>query len=324
MKPLELPGVERIDFKNKAAWLKLRQTGIFGSDVPAILGYDKFRSAIDIFMEKKGMKPSFEGNTITEFGKHCQDFVLSAYQKEKGYTGIHEPGLYFSKRIRYLGGNPDWIASPVQTHGAECKVRGFRALQDYKDGRCPMSDVLQSCLYMSVFNMDRWDVVAFVGEAVLRIIPLERDKGVEDWMLTKIDKFWNNLQRDIPPPDDGSKSYEQFVTRKHFKHGEDERAATEEEGELIKELHDVYTQQAELAKTISIKENELKQKMGSAYRLLSDYGNVTWSRFEKNSTSWKAVASALKASPELIDKFSSTTKENRFSIKTSGADEAEE
>lgn len=316
MKTLDLPAAERIEFKGKKAWLGLRRTGLFGSDVPAILGIDDNKRPIDVFMDKKGDKAAFQGNDHTEYGNLLQKFVLNMYQRQKGYTGYQEPGLYFNRKLRHLGANPDWISSKLPRHGAECKARGFRQLEHYRNGQCMLSDVAQACHYMAVLDIDRWDVCVIVGEPVLNIIELERDKDFENMILTRLDTFWRNLQKDIPPKDDGSDAFCDYVRKKHSNYEKKVfRKADLIEDTLIAEILDRRKAIEEMQKDLNIKENILKSSIGMANGLFSEVGKASWSRFEKKNISWKEIALELGAQQEVIDKYTTKYPTEKFTIK---------
>lgn len=318
IKHLDLPAAERIEFKGKKAWLGLRRTGLFGSDVPAILGIDENKRPIDVFLDKKGEKVAFEGNDHTEFGNLLQKFVLNMYQKQMRYTGFEEPGLYFNKKTRYLGANPDWISSRTPRHGAECKARGFRQREHYYNGQCMLSDVAQACHYMAVLDIDRWDVCVIVGEPVLTLVELERDKDFEDMVLNRLHAFWTNLQKDIPPKDDGSDAFCDYVRKKHSAYTKKVfRKADIVEETLIAEILDLRKTIEDMQKELNIKENSLKSSIGMAQGLFGEVGKATWSRFEMKNTAWKEIALQLGATKELIDKYTTMSPSGKFTVKES-------
>ena len=45
-----------------------RLSGLGASEVPAVLGLDPYRSPLDVYLEKTGVLPPFEGNNFTEWG----------------------------------------------------------------------------------------------------------------------------------------------------------------------------------------------------------------------------------------------------------------
>ena len=54
-----------------------RQRYIGGSDVAAIAGLSPYRTALDVYAEKKGLAAPFEGNEFTYWGKELEDVVLA-------------------------------------------------------------------------------------------------------------------------------------------------------------------------------------------------------------------------------------------------------
>jgi putative phage-type endonuclease len=55
---------------------ELRRQYIGSSDAPAIVGVDPYRTAYDVWAEKRGLVAGFAGNAWTEAGTYCEDAIL--------------------------------------------------------------------------------------------------------------------------------------------------------------------------------------------------------------------------------------------------------
>src|SRR3990167_4211011 len=93
----------------KEAWLAERRTGIGGSDVSAILGINKYKTPYQIWQEKRGEVPEFEGNERTKWGVLHEPLILEEYCKESGKKVLVEKKIIKHSEIPFLMGNVDGV-----------------------------------------------------------------------------------------------------------------------------------------------------------------------------------------------------------------------
>jgi putative phage-type endonuclease len=63
-------------------WLAKRKDTIGSSDVGTILGLNRYATPRDLFKEKRGITPPFEGNDNTEWGTELEDFCAKMFEKK--------------------------------------------------------------------------------------------------------------------------------------------------------------------------------------------------------------------------------------------------
>ena len=74
--------VEPLDFVSQEDWHKLRSKGIGGSDIGAILGVNKYRSLVDVYLDKiEGKK--VEDNNAMFWGRILEPIIRAEFQKKK-------------------------------------------------------------------------------------------------------------------------------------------------------------------------------------------------------------------------------------------------
>lgn len=66
--------------------IEMRKTRVGGSESPALFGLDKYRSPRDIWKEKLGLAPPFEGNGHTDRGDFLEDGVARWAAKKVGFN----------------------------------------------------------------------------------------------------------------------------------------------------------------------------------------------------------------------------------------------
>ena len=93
-------------------WFKKRKGRVTGSNVGAILGLNKYKSADDVLREMvramHGADPEFKGNAATEWGTFHEDGAIAEYQMETGNT-VNECGFYVHPEYEWLGASPDGL-----------------------------------------------------------------------------------------------------------------------------------------------------------------------------------------------------------------------
>ena len=70
---------EQITFKTHEEWLKLRMSGIGGSDVSAILGHNKYRNAPDVYDSKFELIES-EPSYAIEYGNYFEPLLFQTFK----------------------------------------------------------------------------------------------------------------------------------------------------------------------------------------------------------------------------------------------------
>jgi len=93
---------------DKNEWLKRRAKGIGGTDAAAIVGLDKYRSPLAVFLEKTGQSVAFEGNEHTRRGQLLEQAVADWFGQELGvYVMDGEQTIHIAEPI--FRGTPDFF-----------------------------------------------------------------------------------------------------------------------------------------------------------------------------------------------------------------------
>ena len=94
----------------KIEWLKERQKGIGGSDVAGILGLSKFKSPLDIYLEKTAEEPiEQEDNAAMKAGRMLEDTVARWFIEETQFITKRDNKIRIHKTRPYLIANVDRV-----------------------------------------------------------------------------------------------------------------------------------------------------------------------------------------------------------------------
>ena len=65
-------------------WLEYRKTGIGGSDASVVCGINKYKSPVELWMEKTGQLPYQEAGEAAYWGTQLEGLVRSEFTKRTG------------------------------------------------------------------------------------------------------------------------------------------------------------------------------------------------------------------------------------------------
>jgi len=203
-----------------------------GSDIGAILGFSKYRTALDIWLEKTGRVVNTVDNLPVRFGTFAESFVASEYATQTGYTLVHsESGVAHPKhpfmvghidRYVFDGGNGSSElfhsnGTCTASHLLECKTASPFNQSDWGDlgtDEVPMSYLVQCLWYLAITNLERCDVAVLFGNSDFRIYEVYRDQELEEIIIEKAVAFWNDyVQADTPPPAQCESDYQHLFKK---------------------------------------------------------------------------------------------------------------
>ena len=186
-----------------------RSKYIGGSDIGAILGLSRFRSPVQVWMEKTGKETSRVDSLALRFGSFAEEFVASEYSQSTGLELLHEESAFihpehsiFCAHIdRLVMG--DGLSSPP-TKILECKTANPFSQGDWGivgSDEVPLPYLCQVAWYQAITGIEQADLAVLFGNSDFRIYEIARDKELEQMIIQKALFFWNEyVLKDIPPP----------------------------------------------------------------------------------------------------------------------------
>lgn len=188
-------------------WHKLRNLGIGGSDVGAILGYDKYKNNVQLWKHKKGIeKIAFKGNAATERGHQSEDPIArlwEAFNLERVRL-IKPEYSYCHSEYEFMRANFDYFGV---VDGENCIIEIKSAepqnMKEWKDG-IPYSYYCQCLHYLAVSGLETCYLIAAIrlrmsNDIVLKEYRIKRDEDEINYIIKKEMEFWKSLKSDVPP-----------------------------------------------------------------------------------------------------------------------------
>jgi len=196
-----------------------RASCLGGTDVAAILGMHPYRTQFEVWLEKTGQAPPFEGNDATEMGSGLEPYIAAKYERETK-SRLVKGGFVRHREVPHFGGHPDYI-NPSLDLGVECKLVGARSRHRFSDPgpdqRIPEEYYCQIQWYMMLTGYDDWDLVAQLEfQKKLGIYRFRYDSELMIKAQDICDEWWQKyVIGGLQPPLAGTKSATSYLAKKY-------------------------------------------------------------------------------------------------------------
>ncbi|MER0853605.1 YqaJ viral recombinase family protein [Pseudomonas aeruginosa] len=308
---LRLVGTKEL---SREEWLTVRKHGIGSSDAAAAVGLNPYKSQLELWLEKTGRDaglPKSDPNdeeSPTYWGNILEPVVALHYTRRSGNR---------VRRINAVLQHPDpalsWMLANIDREviGAsdvqilECKTAGINGSRLWKEG-VPVYVQLQVMHQLAVTGKQAADVAVLLGGQHLEIHRIERDEELIGRLIELERDFWGYVQRDTPPPADGSESAEQAL-RCLYPEDHGNTLDFSEHSVLSAAFDELQCVRANLemqGKREAELKQQLQQAMGDSSRALFANGSVSW-RKAKDSVVLD-VPLLLKEKPYLLARYPTT------------------
>jgi putative phage-type endonuclease len=183
-------------------WLEWRRKGIGGSDVAAICGLSRYKSALEVYLDKIGEIPPKEDNPKMKAGRILEPVIADWFTEETGIRVQKQNCIFQSKEYPFMLANIDrWVIG--ENAGLEIKNTSEYNRNDWFDGQTeviPTEYQLQANHYMAVLGAERWYVAVLIGGWDFQWRVIERDDHLIANLITIEQAFWqhNVLGRNLP------------------------------------------------------------------------------------------------------------------------------
>lgn len=276
-----------------------RNTGIGGSDVPAILGLSPYRSAVELWAEKRGQGQQQEPNLAMRIGTLVEDAIATLYAESKGVKVRRSP-TFKPRRAVFVAGEPRIVGYPAMAH-IDRRIVGGHGLEVKHTGTfdrftdtLPDDVAVQVQHYLMVTGWPAFDVVVLVGGRDLKTYTVEPDRDAQEAIVEACEAFWRCVETGEQPPIDGSEGSSNWLKSRFPRDDGSELVATHSMLPLLDELVAAKAAVKDAERAYDLAANRVKEVMGEHAALLSPVARVTWREQERSTVAWPEVIEALK------------------------------
>ena len=293
-----------------------RSKYIGGSDIGAILGLSKFKTPLEVWMEKTGKQTKQIDSLPLRFGSFAEEFVASEYSRSTGLQLVHDESIYLHAEHSFMSAHIDRFVidesiGQLPTRILECKTASPFNSSSWGEARSdqvPMSYLCQCVWYMAITGIDRTDLAVLFGNSDFRIYEITRDKELEELVLEKATSFWHDcVLKDTPPPLSNEKDCHTL-----FEQGDPSKKvqANNQIWQLTKRVHDLNGEIEKREQEISHLKQTLMSHMGDAETLI--YQGQTLATWKAPKISYRLDSKQLEAEhPELIAQYKTPIQNSR-------------
>jgi len=178
-----------------------RRSYLGASEMAAVLGVDEHKTALDVYNEKLGLVPLFEGNNQTKRGEKLENVAAQEYMEATGRKLQRRRVELVHPKYDFIRGHIDRrVVGDKRPVEFKCPSRGM--FYKMKREGLPMSQIVQMQSYLWLDRSSVGDFGIFCSD-VWEILPFEVEAQPE--LFEKIEHaavfFWEEyVLKQVPPP----------------------------------------------------------------------------------------------------------------------------
>lgn len=298
-------------------WLRFRRKGLGGSDIGALMGFNKWKSPMDIYLDKIGGLPDQdETSEAAYFGNRLESFVAEEFTLRTGLKVRKNNFLLQHDEHPFLLANVDRVIVASGEDGPgilECKTASEYLKDSWNEEEIPPSYLLQLQHYLGVTGYKYGYIAALIGGNKFFCKRIERDDELIDLMISKASDFWNNHVIPQNPPEwDGSAASSDLLTKIYPEGISDTTLLPPTAEDYIREFEKAKENEKFWKVEKDNYANKLKGILGECDTGLAGERKVIWKNQSRSSVDTKRLKEEL---PEIHEQYLKTSTFRKFDIK---------
>jgi len=310
--PRHPPALKLVKTNNldREDWLTVRKRGIGSSDAASAVGFNPYKSQLELWMEKTGRDTNLpkvdpkDQSSPMYWGTLLESIVAAHYTMRSGNKVRRINAVLQHPHEAWMLANIDREvtgASDVQI--LECKTAGINGARLWKEG-VPEYVQLQVMHQLAVTGKQAADVAVLICGQDLQIHRIERDDTMISRLIELERAFWHHVETDTPPPVDGSDSAD-LALRCLYPKDNGQTIDLSDDLEMSAAFSDLLAIRKVLSNNSQCEaqlKQRIQQRLGESTKAVFQNGDITWKR-SKDGTGLD-TATLLKDQPELLTRYS--------------------
>lgn len=303
--------VKTVDM-DRDEWLRWRRRGIGGSDASAVVGLNRWRSPVQVWLEKTGQIKDTGDSEVMYWGRVLEDVVAREFSKRTGKKVRRRNAILRHPEHQFMIANVDRMVVG-ENAGLECKTTSEWRRVEWADEEIPDEYIIQCQHYMAVTGYEKWYIAVLIGGNKFLWQEVKRDEEIIDYLIQIEGDFWRLVETNTPPPMDGTESSSQALKLLYpeSRAGKAIELPTEAE-ELVSEWDAVKAMIAGYEEKLAAIENQLKAMLGEAESGTVGDKLVSWKTITSKRIDSKRIR---ELHPEIYDQCSKESSYRRFEIR---------
>ena len=293
-------------------WLKIRKTGLGGSDAGAVCGLNPYVSPMAVYRDKVSDETDMGDNEAMRQGRDLEEYVAQRFMEETGLKVRRSNKMYRSVEYPWMIADVDRMVAGGGA-GLECKTVSAYNKDRWADGGIPVNYLLQCYHYMIVTGCRTWYLAAVILGQDFQYRRIEYEEETAQNLIALESDFWNNhvLPRHMPDPD-GSKSCDEVLEQYFRQRGKAEAI------ELVG-FDQKLERRQEIEETMKLLETEKRQIDQEIKVFMDGHETADSGRYR---VTWREVISSRldtkrlkEEKPDIYREFLQESKSSRFTVK---------
>ncbi len=295
-------------------WKAARMKGIGGSDAAAAIGVSRWKSPLQLYLEKSGEIEQPKTGEAAYWGNVLEAVVADEFTKRTGKKVQRVNRILIHPEYQYMIANID---RRVVGENAilECKTTGAWSAKDWEGDEIPTEYIIQVMHYLAVTGAEKAYFAVLIGGNRFEWKEIERDEELIEMMIAKESEFWRCVETQTPPPISESKAelHGDIMNRLYPNANAGQSVELPPQySDIIEQLTDVKARIKELEVSQDYLENQIKDAMkdaerASVGRFTIKWANVTTKRFDTKLFE--------KTNPDLYSQYVKESSSRRFTVK---------
>lgn len=299
---------------SREEWLEYRRLGIGGSDAAAACSVSKWKSQLELWMEKKGYSELRQSSEATHWGSLLEPLIRDEFSKKTGLAVEQISCILQHPNYSFMLANLDGLVhDPDRGVGIfEAKTANAFTAEVWEDG-IPDEYLLQLHHYFAVTGLEFAYIAVLIGGNTFKYKLIERDESIIKMLIRLESRFWQSIQQNDPPELNGSDACSQLLSKLYPKSIEKDLVKLAEEAEdLISQYEAASNDEKAAAERKEEAANKLKAMIGDNDGGLVGKYKVTWKTIESERFDSKQLKVEM---PDVYEKYINKISYRRFTIK---------
>jgi len=198
-------------------WLVYRRFGVGGSDASVVCGVNKYKSAVELWLEKTGQQAPEDAGEAAYWGTKMESLVRDEFTLRTGLKVIQVKKILQSKDYPFMLASLDGVCHcPV--HGKcifEAKTANAFKAGEWENDTVPHEYILQVQHYLSVTGYNGAYIAVLIGGNTFQWTFVPRNEEIISKLINAERDFWLLVQNNMSPPLDGTYACTKFLN-KHY------------------------------------------------------------------------------------------------------------
>jgi len=256
---------------DNAQWLEERRKGIGGSDIAAILGLSPFKTAYQVYREKRKEVEDWQGNNLTDWGKRMEPAIRQWYSDQTGRSVRLPDKIMYHEKYPFMLASLDGFTDDRRI--VEIKTaRSGKNWGEPRTNQIPDYYAVQCHHYMIVTGFEVTDVPVSIAGGSPELYEVPADREIAEMIIEACASFWQRVI-DGNPPD--PVTYADAVARFGKIRSEGAVMASDQTLQIVSDLKDIRSRLDELKAEEEEKKGKLIISLGESGDTLIDCSGNT-------------------------------------------------